>query len=286
MFIFFRSHTNFYNKSGRSKLITSHNMEQDSLVIMKPTCQQKLLHCVRAEKTRTTKSQAKVRFSISFRAICPDQSDNTPDDFHVDSPVSPSPLNTPAPKVILIAGDSYAARLDENILGKSKKKVVNIARGGQKIKHVEESLVRYFNENHNVIVEKLIISVGTNDIRYCYNGIEHLKGPIKKLFKKVKELCPRTKVYIQSLIPLPVIHRNIVHNVVCFNNLLINCCAFEHFYYLDVISNFLDERGMFRSKALFNSSVKDIHPNNREMGVLAKYYIYVIHNKRFNPLAI
>ena len=274
----------FYNKSGRSKLITTHNMEQDSLVIMKPSCQQKLLHCVRADKTRSTKSQ--VRFSISFRAICLDESANTPDEVHVDTLVSPPSKKNPASKVTLIAGDSYAARLDESRLGKNRKNVVNIAKGGQKIRHVEESLVRYVNDNPDVFVEKLIVSVGTNDIRYCYNGVGHLKGPIKQLFKKIKELCPRTKVYIQSLLPLPVINRNIIHNVVCFNNLLINCCAFEHFYYLDVIPNFLDERGMFRSKALFNSSVKDIHPNNRGMGVLAKYYIFVIHNKRFNPLAI
>ena len=71
----------FYSKAGRSKLVTSHKMENNSLTIMRPGCQQKLLHKVRAENGRSNLSQ--VRYSISFRAICKDKpvinNDDTPD---------------------------------------------------------------------------------------------------------------------------------------------------------------------------------------------------------------
>ena len=50
----------FYSKSGKSKLVTSHSMAQDSLLVMRPGCQQELLHCVRAEKKSGCKVFGKV----------------------------------------------------------------------------------------------------------------------------------------------------------------------------------------------------------------------------------
>ena len=231
-----------------------------------------------------------VRFSLSFRAICTEDTPPTPTStlsgqISDETSSTPGNVNPPRP-VTLIAGDSFAARLDSNRLAKNKKHVINIAKGGQRISDVEKSLTTFFSDNPNVYVDTLLLSIGTNDIRYCYNGISHLKGPMKHLFKTIKELSPRSKVYIQSLLPLPVIHRKVVGNVAGFNNILLNCCSFYKFYYMDVFQSFLDEYGVFRSKSLFNSSVKDVHPNNRGMGVLAKFYIFIIHNKKFNPLAI
>ena len=46
--------------------------------------------------------------------------------------------------------------------------------------------------------------MGTNDIRNCSNGVDHLRGPLKQLCSKIRELFPTTRVYFQSLLPLPV----------------------------------------------------------------------------------
>ena len=211
-------------------------------------------------------------------------------DEHSDDPdIEDAPFtlrSTSAPGVILIAGDSYAERMDSDRLRNNRKKVINIAKGGQQIRHVNNSINTFFSDNPDVIVDKIILSIGTNDIRNCYRGINHLKGPVKHLFKNIKELSPKSKVYVQSLLPLPVIHNNVVHNVVRFNNMLLNCCAFEHFYYMNVIPSFIDKWGMYRNNDLFNRSLRDVHPNKRGMGVLAKFYLFVIHNRTFNPLAI
>ena len=66
----------------------------------------------------------------------------------------------------LKAGDSYAARLDSDKLGRNCVDVVSVARGGARIHHVMEQIKDFKSQNESVIVDKICISVGTNDIRY------------------------------------------------------------------------------------------------------------------------
>ena len=142
-------------------------------------------------------------------------------------------------------------------------------------------------DNPDAKVEKVLISIGTNDIRHCSKGVSHLKGPLKKLFKKLKTLVPVARVYVQSLLPLPFSEKDrfrVRQNVTAFNNILYNCCSYEHIYYMDIFGHFLNEWGSARSRTLFPSSISDVHPNSRGMGKLAKFYIHVIHNRRFNPV--
>ena len=138
-----------------------------------------------------------------------------------------------------------------------------------------------------MLIEKILISVGTNDIRHCRKGIGHLNGPLKQLGKSIKDLTPSSKVFFQSLLPLPLLKnaaaKSIVHNILSFNQLLMNFCIFEKFYFMNIFNHFLDLNGQFRNIRLFKSH-GDIHPNNRGIGVLAKSYIIAIHNKSFNPL--
>jgi hypothetical protein len=68
--------------------------------------------------------------------------------------------------VCLIAGDSYAARLDPVKLGRRTVEVVSVARGGANVNHVMDQLKDYKSNNSSVVVDKICISVGTNDLRY------------------------------------------------------------------------------------------------------------------------
>ena len=180
---------------------------------MKAGTQKHFLHIVRAETEEISSSQSdqpRDRFVFSFR----DEVDITPTTTSTPK-VSTEPQSSneditekvtgPTKRITLIAGDSYAERLDVGRLGKAKKEVVNIARGGYRMKHVESSIKTYVADNPNVDIEKIIISVGTNDIRHCPEGVGHLKGPLKYLANTIKELSPKSKVYFQSLIPLPYI---------------------------------------------------------------------------------
>ena len=170
----------------------------------------------------------------------------------------PEEVPTPPQRICLVAGDSYAARLDVGRLGRQSVVVRSVAHGGAKIHQVMEQLQSFKSNNSDVIVEKLLISVGTNDIRYCSNGLYHLKGKVKSLFALIKEVYPHTKVYFQSLIPLPCRSREdwlTNRNVLDFNKIIFTECIFHHFYIMRAFEAFADHNRDFRSPELRNSKL-------------------------------
>ena len=190
----------------------------------------------------------------------------------------------PPRKTTLIAGDSYSARLDPTKLGKKKKNVINISKGGSTIDDVEKSIDKYFISQSNVLIEKVFVCVGTNDLNKCHgNGVLHLKSPLKQLCKKIKLLFPDAKVYFQPVLPMPVKNKYTVLNIKRFNKLLYDTCIRERFYFIDIFWDFVGYDGL-RYKEYYPKDIKDIHPNKHGIAALAKHYIYMIHSKRFNPL--
>ena len=48
------------------------------------------------------------------------------------------------------------------------------------------------------------ISLLSNDIRHCREkSIWHLKTPLQSFFTSIKQLAPKAKIYVQSLLPIP-----------------------------------------------------------------------------------
>ena len=144
-------------------------------------------------------------------------------------------------------------------------------------------------DNPSLSVKKLFISAGTNDIRHCQKGIKHLKNSLCDLMRAANLFFPDAKVFFQSI---PPIHPNgciyTARNVLQMNVLIYNLCSRFRLYYLDIFGSFLDRTGN-RNVRLFpefdvHRNSYDIHPNKRGMGVLASFYIYIIHSKWFNPL--
>ena len=248
--------------------------------VMKPGCQAKLKHCV---PPVSDDSSVGPRFSISFRNIIPTVDQDTV------TPAPPPKSVMPRQKVVVMAGDSFFARLDPERLGKGKQKVVMLAKGGRKMSEVHKAVEDYVAKNPEVDIKSLYVSVGTNDIRGCNNGVNHLKTPLNEFMKGIKALAPKAKIYIQSLLPIPSNGNwKVEANVVSINNLIFNCCSKHKLYYVDVFNSFLNSYGN-RNLDLFppfnqNKNYWDIHPNKRGFGLLARHYIYLIHSKRFNPL--
>ena len=170
-------------------------------------------------------------------------------------------------------------------LEKGKINVVNLSRGGAKIKHVEGELDNFYKSHGSDFeVKKLFLCVGTNDIRYCFdNGVRHLKAPLKRLIAKIKTYHINAKIYIQPILPQDVVRRSTRFNILEYNKILHDLCSSERLYYLNVFSEFLDMHG-FKNKSLFEKRGLSVHPNVLGMGRLARHYINVIHEKRFNPL--
>ena len=259
--------------------ISTYQLEQGCLTVMKPGCQAVLKH--RINGGVHVDGVSDIRFSFSFRksaspGIAPDKSPSSPIP-------EEKPFQKPKRHINLVAGDSFTARLDADKLGKKKRRVVNIAKGGFSVKDVVQSLEEFVKNNDDVHVDKLFISVGTNDIQHVHHGVQHLKGPYINMIKIAKKLFPYCKIFCQSLLPLPIQKHDTVINVTGMNSLIFDVCSRERVYYLDVFHTFLNPYG-YRSDILFPHNAKDIHPHTRGMGVLAKHYIYLIHSKRFNPL--
>ena len=263
-----------------------------SLNIMRAGCQQKLMHRV------PPGNDSGVRYSLSFRRIVPppsiDFSSATVSDSQPEAtasvPSSPATQKEKhAKKVTLLAGDSYFARLDKNKLGKGKEDVFNVAIGGRKIAQVEQDIKSFIDSHPDLEVKTLFLSIGTNDIRNCKQGINHLKPVLANFMKNIKLLVPRARIFLQSLLPIPANgNPKAEFNVISMNNLIYNLCSRYKLFYIDVFNSFLNSSGN-RNLKLFPvyDSIKnlwDIHPNKKGMGVLAKHYIYLIHSKWFNPM--
>ena len=238
------------NKPGAAgKAVKSVEMENNSVVHMKPGTQQILKHMVRkAEPLQDNRDEQ--RFSLSFRSLAafrkssaPDFSPRSSDSSIIDERSTPVTEQRAVNKqhICLIIGDSYAAKLDVKRLGKGYLCAKNIATGGAKIDQVTKQLVDYIESNPDVIVDKLLVSVGTNDIRYCKEGINHLRGPLKLCCTKIKELCPNSRVYFQNLLPLPCLNLydwNTNTNVLEFNRLIFNECGYRKFHCMNAFEKF------------------------------------------------
>ena len=280
----------FFDKQDTKTAVKSVVMENNSLTHMKPGTQQVLKHMVRSS---TTKAPG-VRYSISFRGLNKIQGNLSSDDDVKPAPaIKSDPITTPRRRVCLVAGDSYAARLDEDRLGRrGMVSVVKIADGGSKMDRVAKQLEDYAEANKDVSVDKICISVGTNDIRNCTQGVNHLRGPLKQLCKNIKRLYPVSRVYFQTLLPLPCKDNNdwqTNHKVLRFNKILFDECVFNRFYVIDAFRSFILPRWTWnrgsphiRNDKLFDKN--DIHPSVKGgMGVLAKLYIRVLHSRHFDP---
>jgi alkylated DNA repair dioxygenase AlkB/lysophospholipase L1-like esterase len=286
----------FYEGTKKNpKCAKKIRMKNNSLVIMRPGTQQNLRHAVRAERAKKGDGPEKlnqIRYSLSFRAIVKNGSpagSETSGTRVTSTPAGGNKVQEPRQKVTLVAGDSYAQRLDSAKLGKGKVTVVNVAEGGAKMDKVQKQLEDYSAAHPNVQVDKLLISVGTNDIRRV-EDVGTIRGPLKQLCSKICLLFPNCKVYVQSLLPLPLKDDNdrlTNKRIIEFNRILFNECVFRRFFFMDVFYPFTKFKRSFnepirRFDPLFESN--GIHPNPQKgMGVLARFYIRAIHSRYFNP---
>ena len=269
--------------------------------VMKAGCQALMRHRVPAG------AGTGMRWSISFRRIVAPVEDidftshspapSTPPRTSPPTPASATPpedaQHVPGPtkkRVVLMAGASFYERLDAEKLGTRRSRkvtVVKLSRGGRKIAEVQKSVEDYLALNPDIDVKSLFVSIGTNDIRHCTDGIKHLRSPLCEFIKTMKKLCPNAKIWVQSLLPIPI--NGLMHigrNVIAMNNMLFNLCSRYKIFYLDVFGSFLNRFGG-TDLGLFPEKVGDridIHPNPKGMGLLARHYKYLIHSKRFNPL--
>ena len=264
-------------------VLTEHN----SLYVMKPGTQSILQH--RVVRGNAKEQDMQTRYSVSFRKHIPDAQELIDGPSTKENPVPPSTEGKHKTRTTLIVGDSFAARLDPHKLSKGRKNVINIAKGGNKIIDVIESLTKFNEDTYSgeFIIDQVFVSVGTNDIRSCRReGVSRHKGKLFRLTRFIKDMFPHAKLFFQSLIPLPITYENapyIARNILWFNDMLYKVCKHERVFLFDVFRLFL--LGRYRNPQLFPLGFHDIHPNKRGLGLLAREYIMRIHCKHFDPLS-
>ena len=175
-------------------------------------------------------------------------------------------------------------------MSKGRKNVVNIAKGGNKIIDVIESLMKFSEDTSSgeFVIDQVFVSLGTNDIRSCRReGVSRHKDELFRLTRFIKDMFPYAKLFFQSLIPLPITYENapyIARNILRFNDMLYEVCSMSVYLYLMYFAYFL--LGRYRNPELFPLGFHDIHPNKRGLGLLAREYIMRIHCKHFDPLSL
>ena len=268
----------FDKKDGQ--LVGKHALQSGSLLIMKPGAQANTKHQVLPVRS----GQCSERFSVSFRKIrYTEVKDEWPfvDKSSATPPQQTRPTNC---KTTLVLGTSIPFFLDYDKLSGSsgKVKVASLCQRGAKISDLNNVLDEHYkNEDPSENVDKVILSVGTNDLRNNKRStVGHLYTPMDNLISKIKTYYPGATIFIQSLLPQRVQNAFTVSNVLGFNKLLLKLSAMNKCYYLDIFADFLGSNS-HPNPDLYRWD--GVHLSNKGLSVLARAYIAKIRG-RFNPV--
>ena len=268
----------FDKKNGQ--LVGKHALQDGSLLVMNPGAQENTLHQVLPMKS----GHCGERFSISFRKIEYTEVKNEwpfTQKAHISSSKQ---SHSPSCKSTLVLGTSIPYYLDyEKLSGSSGRvKVVNLCQRGAKISHLHDVLDEHYkNESSDTVVDKVIVSVGTNDLRNNKKDtVGHLYTPMENLVRKIRTYYPGAIIYIQSLLPQRVQNAFTVSNVLGFNKLLIKLAALNKCFYLDIFADFLGENN-HPNPSLYRWD--GVHLSNKGLSTLARAFIAKIRG-RFNPI--
>ena len=267
-----------------NKLVKTVDSKHRCLYVMKEGSQNLLKHRVPAGEHIINGNN--IRYSLSFRRFLGNKTTHVGQSDRASSSTALTSSNSCRPRTVIFAGDSHFAKLDPHRLHKDKVKVFNISKGGSKLRDVEKALSDFYvNHSHEFHIEKIFLSIRTNDIRYCQDGVGFLTKPLTQLFTKTKELFPNSNIIVQNLLPLPITNRYDANNVLDFNHMLFKTCTRFRFLMINVFEKFLGKNG-FRSKIFFAQNDRNVHLNSAGLGKLAKLYLTIIHSNYFNPLLI
>ena len=300
---------------GAERSIDFHSQENDkrhkaeysiktpdcSLYIMKPGCQDFFAH-----RVRSNPSSKQPRYSLSFRCMLPkasgqdvDASVKTGSDSeHKETAQDASVLSfcTPTPEQLVtqskslkpkkrrttvLFGTSMTKFIRTNKLGFRGRKVLNLSQSGAKIVDIKDNVKNFYSSNEAAKsddVEKIIFSLGTNDVKYCKFGVKHLSRYLADLIDTTKLLFPHAVISFHSCLPIRGMYSYIAKNVVEFNNLLRDLCFTMNCIYVDCFKDFLTHDFRYANHDLYHDW---LHLNNRGLGVLSTWIKYFVNEVGF-----
>ena len=271
-----RKITFFSGNSHSSPAVKSVEMENSSLLIMQPKCQQKLKHVV--VQSPTTEG----RYCLSFRRVLP-----------LTGNLRSSNSEPPKKAVTVILGTSITTKIRGNkLVGKHPDvEVINSSTSGAKLEDISNKIDQMYAgtlpeiQNHsdkaNLNIRNIIFSFGTNDVRFKRNGVHNLYLPIRALLIKARNFFPGAKIFVQSCIPIKLENPWTATNVMDFNDLQKRCCGeVPECYYMDIFESFLERHPRKYPLRKFYSD--NVHPSYEGRSIIARAYIKIVRGYKFD----
>ena len=102
---------------------------------------------------------------------------------------------------IIVTGDSFYNRLTNDRLGKREKTDIRSVAGGSRMEKVQKTTSDFVISYASKDVTKCFIniSMGTNDVRNCQNGIGNLKTPLFSFIKSAKAILFGNVIFMQYI---------------------------------------------------------------------------------------
>ena len=285
----------FYRKKQSHEEPTHHTviLYDGSLCCMMSGCQQYFKHRV------PPGTDVGLRYSLSFRRIHMKATPRTPvkdlvafledsattnssTDIGDNSTTSPPPEQSKVPLTTVIFGTSITTKLDPKRLARGKRTCINKSVSGATISSITKNLEEFFEapETKPDDIEKVIYSLGTNDIRFR-KGVYYLNNSIKNLIYKTRVYFKHAQIYFQSVLPIKISKYFHASNFLQFNKMLMGICVSEKCSYIDVFREYLDPSGYDCNMYMYNND--GLHLNHRGIVRLAYHMRYVINMHTFNP---
>ena len=190
-------------------------------------------------------------------------------------------------KAAVIFGTSITSKIDEDRMSNKYRTVFNCSMSGAKISDITEMARDFCVENSSIIskVDKVVVSVGTNDIKYFnghkYNVSRRFSASIHKLVDTLKFLFPHAMIVFQTVLPIRVLNKYTGDTFHSFNRLLRDICGRRGCIFLDCFADFLDESGDDINTYFYRD---DLHLNLFGLMRLCRALKFAIHRSIFNPI--
>ena len=190
-------------------------------------------------------------------------------------------------KLCVIFGTSITEFVEESLMSKGNRTVVNISSSGANIQNIRKMAEDFHFENPKSLhkIDKIIVSVGTNDIKW-YNSFKRnmrhdIKPKLVLLIEDLKKLYPSAQIHFHTVLPMRVVYKYTATSVHQFNNILFELCCQYGCIFFDCFARFLNKDGVFYNRALFRDNW---HLNNAGLKVFCRALKFLIYGKLFNPL--
>ena len=177
----------------------------------------------------------------------------------------------------VIFGTSITFGVKGELLGHKGRKCINKSKRGAKVGDISRMLDEfYYTDSAACDIEKVILSFGTNDIKYEREGVGKLYGPIVNVIEKAKAYFPGSIIFVQCCLPIRNVYTYTVPNVLNFNRMLRDICNQTSFcLYVDCFNTFLSEDGNDYNRYIYRDW---LHPNRRGEGLLCRWFKFIINN--------